>query len=85
VRSYRNGVRTRWLAGDMRWLWDSMMLQGRPDTMGRGRSVWTFGWEFLRTSHYDFLDMGDMRPAVASARDTFATITDQWKNRKQAK
>ena len=65
VRSYRNGVRTRWLAGDMRWLWDSMMLQGRPDTMGRGRSVWTFAWEFLRTrpSHYDFLDLGDMRPA----------------------
>jgi predicted ATP-grasp superfamily ATP-dependent carboligase len=85
VRSYRNGVRTRWLAGDMRWLWDSMMLQGRPDTMGRGRSAWTFAWEFLRTSHYDFLDLRDIRPAGASARDTFATITDQWKNRKQAK
>jgi predicted ATP-grasp superfamily ATP-dependent carboligase len=84
VRSYRNGVRTRWLAGDMRWLWDSMVQQGRPDTMGRGRSVWTFAWEFLRTSHYDFLDLGDMRPAVASARDTFATISDQWKNRSQA-
>lgn len=82
VRSYRNGVRTRWLAGDMRWLWDSMVQQGRPDTMGRGRSVWTFAWEFLRTSHYDFLDPDDMRPAVASARDTFATITDQWKSRK---
>jgi len=84
ARSYRNGVRTRWLAGDMRWLWDSMMQQGRPDTMGRGRSAWTFAWEFLRTSHYDFLDMRDMRPAGASARDTFATITDQWKSRKQA-
>jgi predicted ATP-grasp superfamily ATP-dependent carboligase len=85
VLSYRNGVRTRWLAGDLRWLWDSMTLQGRPDTMGRGRSAWTFAWEFLRTSHYDFLDPRDMGPAVASARDTFATITDQWKKRKQAK
>ncbi len=87
VRSYRNGVRTRWLAGDLRWLWDSMMLQGRPDTMGRARSVGTFAGEFLRTipSHYDFFDLRDIRPAVASARDTFATITDQWKNRKQAK
>jgi predicted ATP-grasp superfamily ATP-dependent carboligase len=85
VLSYRNGVRTRWLAGDLRWLWDSMTLQGRPDTMGRARSVWTFGWEFLRTSHYDFLDPRDMGPAVASARDTFATITDQWKKRKQPK
>jgi predicted ATP-grasp superfamily ATP-dependent carboligase len=84
VRSYRDGVRTRWLAGDMRWLWDSMMRQGRPDTMGRGRSAWTFAWEFLRTSHYDFLDPRDMRPALASARDTWATITDQWASRKQA-
>lgn len=85
VRSYRNGVRTRWLAGDMRWLWDSMGMQGRPDTMGRARSAWTFAWEFLRTSpsHYDFFDLRDMGPAVASARDTWATITDQWKNRNQ--
>jgi predicted ATP-grasp superfamily ATP-dependent carboligase len=85
VLSYRNGVRTRWLAGDMRWLWDSMTMQGRPDTTGRARSAWTFAWEFLRTSpsHYDFLDMRDLRPAAASARDTWATITDQWKSRKK--
>ncbi len=83
VLSYRNGVRTRWLAGDMRWLWDSMLMQGRPDTMGRARSAWTFAWEFLRTSHYDFLDVRDMGPAAASARDTWATITDQWKSRKK--
>jgi predicted ATP-grasp superfamily ATP-dependent carboligase len=85
ARSYRNGVRTRWLAGDMRWLWDSMVMQGRPDTKGRARSVGTFAWEFLRTSPscYDFLDLGDMGPAVASARDTWATITDQWKSRKK--
>jgi predicted ATP-grasp superfamily ATP-dependent carboligase len=85
VLSYRNGVRTRWLAGDMRWLWDSMVLQGRPDTVGRARSVGTFAWEFFRTSpsHYDFLDLRDMGPAGASARDTWATIADQWKNRKQ--
>jgi len=84
VLSYRNGVRTRWLAGDMRWLWDSMVMQGRPDTTGRARSVGTFAWEFLRTSpsHYDFLDLRDMRPAAASARDTLATITDQWKSKK---
>jgi predicted ATP-grasp superfamily ATP-dependent carboligase len=78
VRSYRTGVRTRWLAGDMRWLFDSMTHQGRPDTMGRARSLWTFSWEFLRTSHYDFLDLRDVRPAGASARDTWAIIKDQW-------
>ncbi len=84
VLSYRNGVRTRWLAGDMRWLWDSMMMQGRPDTKGRALSLGTFALEFLRTSpsHYDFFDLRDIRPAGASARDTWATITDQWKSRK---
>jgi predicted ATP-grasp superfamily ATP-dependent carboligase len=84
ARSYRTGVRTRWLAGDMRWLWDNMIQQGRPDTMPRTRGVWTFGWEFLRTRHYDFLDLRDMGPALASARDTWATITEQWTGRKQA-
>jgi hypothetical protein len=84
TRSYRTGVRTRWLAGDMRWLWDNMIQQGRPDTMSRTRGVWTFGWEFLRTRHYDFLDLRDMGPALASARDTWATITEQWTGRKQA-
>ena len=29
VTSYRTGVRTRWLAGDLRWLWESV-LRGRP-------------------------------------------------------
>jgi predicted ATP-grasp superfamily ATP-dependent carboligase len=83
VKSYRTGVRTRWLAGDMRWLFDSMTHQGRPDTMGRARSLWTFSWEFLRTSHYDFLDLRDVRPAGASARDTWAIIKDLWAASKQ--
>jgi biotin carboxylase len=82
VRSYRTGVRTRWLAGDMRWLWDNMRQPGRPDTMGRARAVWTFTWEFFRTRHYDFLDLRDLRPALASTRDTWATIREQWTSRR---
>ena len=83
VRSYRTGVRTRWLAGDMRWLWDSALLHGRPDTMSPARSVWTFTWEFFRTRHYDFLDSRDIRPALASMGDTFSIIREQWVSRKQ--
>jgi predicted ATP-grasp superfamily ATP-dependent carboligase len=83
VRSYRTGVRTRWLAGDMRWLWDSALLHGRPDTMSPARSLWTFTWEFFRTRHYDFLDSRDIRPALASMGDTFAIIREQWGSRKQ--
>lgn len=83
VLSYRTGVRTRWLAGDMRWLWDSMARRGRPDTMSPARSLWTFTWEFARTRHYDFLDPRDMKPAVASMTDTFAIIRAQLAARKQ--
>jgi predicted ATP-grasp superfamily ATP-dependent carboligase len=83
VRSYRNGVRTRWLAGDMRWVWDSMWQYGRPDTMSPARSIWTFTWEFFRTRHYDYVDPRDMGPALAEMWDTAGVIRDQWVKRKQ--
>jgi predicted ATP-grasp superfamily ATP-dependent carboligase len=83
VRSYRTGVRTRWLAGDMRWLWDSMSNSGRPDTMSPARSIWTFTREFLRTRHYDFLDRRDIRPALASVWDTALIVRSQFAARKR--
>jgi hypothetical protein len=83
VRSYRAGVRTRWLPGDMRWVWDSMMQHGRPDTMSPARTLWTFTSEFFRTRHYDGVDRRDLKPAVAELWDTWAIILQQWENRKQ--
>jgi predicted ATP-grasp superfamily ATP-dependent carboligase len=83
VHSYRAGVRTRWLAGDMRWVWDSMWQYGRPDTMSPARSLWTFTSEFFRTWHYDYVDPRDMGPAMAEMWDTSATIREQWVKRKQ--
>jgi predicted ATP-grasp superfamily ATP-dependent carboligase len=83
VKSYRTGVRTRWLAGDMRWLWDGVMQAGRPDSVSPARGLWTFTSEFFRTRHYDFVDRRDMRPALAEFRDTAAIIRKQWDNRKQ--
>lgn len=83
VRSYPAGIRTRWLAGDLRWVWDSMMQSGRPDTMSPARSLWTFTSEFFRTRHYDLIDAGDMRPALAEVRDTVAIVQDQWTKRKE--
>jgi predicted ATP-grasp superfamily ATP-dependent carboligase len=83
VKSYRTGVRTRWLAGDMRWLWDGVMQAGRPDSVSPARGLWTFTSEFFRTRHYDFVDRRDMRPAWAEIRDTAAIIRKQWDNRKQ--
>jgi hypothetical protein len=83
VKSYRTGVRTRWLAGDLRWLWDGVLKAGRPDSVPLTRGVWTFATEFFRTRHYDFVDRRDMRPAVAEMWDTAGIIKQQWDNRKQ--
>jgi predicted ATP-grasp superfamily ATP-dependent carboligase len=74
VTSYKTGVRTRWLAGDLRWLWDSLAQPGRPDSVRPGRGLWTLTTEFARTRHYDFVDRRDMRPAVAELWDTMAIV-----------
>jgi predicted ATP-grasp superfamily ATP-dependent carboligase len=83
VTSYQTGVRTRWLAGDMRWLWEGVMKSDRPDSVSAVSGLWTFTSEFFRTRHYDFVDRRDMRPAVAELRDTAGIIRKQWDNRRQ--
>lgn len=70
VSAYRSGVRTRWLHGDLRWLWQNWKRTGRPDGMSRARSVYTFLSEFGRTRHYDFFDRSDLRPFLAELRYT---------------
>lgn len=80
--SYKTGVRTRWLAGDLRWLWDGVMMKGRPDSVPLSRGLLTFGSEFFRTRHYDFVDIRDMRPAFAEVWDTAGIVKKQWDNRK---
>ncbi len=83
VLSYPASVRTRWLAGDLRWVWDSVMQSGRPDTLPPARSLWTFASEFFRTRHYDLVDRRDMKPALAEVRDTAGIVRQQWDKRKQ--
>jgi predicted ATP-grasp superfamily ATP-dependent carboligase len=83
VTSYRTGVRTRWLAGDLRWLWDGVFAAGRPDSVRPVRGALTFTAEFFRTRHYDFVDRRDLRPAMAEMWDTAGIIKKQWDNRKQ--
>lgn len=62
--SYRTGVRTRWLGGELQWLKANISQPGRPDTMSMPRAVWTVLWECVRTRHYDYLDHSDVWPAV---------------------
>ena len=74
VDSYRTGVRTRWLRGDMRWLRDNFRRVGRPDSVSRARALWMFGSEFARTRYYDCLDRRDFRPVLAEFRTTVAAV-----------
>jgi predicted ATP-grasp superfamily ATP-dependent carboligase len=74
VESYRTGVRTRWLHGELRWLRDNGQRIGRPDSVSRNRALWVFGSEFARTRHYDCFDWGDLGPAVAELRTTAAAV-----------
>jgi predicted ATP-grasp superfamily ATP-dependent carboligase len=73
VTSYRTGVRTRWLQGDLRWLRENLRRPGRPDSVPRLLSFWIFASEFARTWRYDFVDLRDPRPAMVELRSTAAS------------
>jgi len=81
VMEYKAGVRTRWLAGDVRWLRDTFSRAGRPDTVSRSRALWWFGSEFFRTRHYDFVDWHDMRPAMAELGSAAVAARQWWRSR----
>jgi predicted ATP-grasp superfamily ATP-dependent carboligase len=74
VASHRTGVRSRWLHGDLRWLMDNQRRAGRPDSVSRARGIWEFTAEFFRTWHYDYLDLRDIRPFIASCERTVSVV-----------
>jgi predicted ATP-grasp superfamily ATP-dependent carboligase len=74
IASYRIGLKTRWLRGDMRWLRDNFRRVGRPDSASNGRALWTFVSEFIKTPRLDTLDLRDLGPFIAEARVTLASI-----------
>ena len=74
VHGYRIGVRTHWLHGELRWLRDNYRRAGRPDSMPRGRALWTFAAELVRTRHYDCIDGHDLGPGLAELRNAAASV-----------
>ena len=74
VTTYRYGVRTRWLHGDLRWLWQNWQRPGRPDSMSHARSIYTFISEFAKCRHYDCFDRRDVRPFLAELRYTMHVL-----------
>jgi predicted ATP-grasp superfamily ATP-dependent carboligase len=74
ARSYRTGVRTRWLHGDLRWLRENRARPGRPDSVSAARGAWAFAAEFARTRYYDYFDRDDLGPGLAELRNTVKVI-----------
>jgi glutathione synthase/RimK-type ligase-like ATP-grasp enzyme len=64
VDSYKTGVRTRWLRGDIRWLRDNSGRTGRPDSVPRMQALQMFALEFVRTHHYDSVAGLDFGPVI---------------------
>jgi predicted ATP-grasp superfamily ATP-dependent carboligase len=65
---YRNGVRMRWLGGDLAWLGQALTQRGHPDLPGPAGALGLFAADFLRRSGYDYVDLGDPGPARAALR-----------------
>jgi predicted ATP-grasp superfamily ATP-dependent carboligase len=74
VTTYRHNVRTRWLHGDMRWLWQNWQRAGRPDGMPHRKMIYTFISEFGKSHHYDFFDRRDIKPFLAELRYTMHVL-----------
>jgi len=74
VATYRYGVRTRWLHGDMRWLRQNWRRTGRPDGMAHSRIVYSFIAEFAKSRHYDYFDRHDIMPFFAELRYTMHVL-----------
>jgi len=68
VTTYRYGVRTRWLHGDLRWLTANWGRVGRPDSVSHSSGIWDILSEFTRSHHYDYFDWHDLRPFMAELR-----------------
>jgi predicted ATP-grasp superfamily ATP-dependent carboligase len=79
VRSYRTGVRTRWLHGDLRWLRENQQRPGRPDSIPAARAAWAFSSEFARTRNYDYFDRRDPGPGLAELRNMIQVLLSVWR------
>jgi predicted ATP-grasp superfamily ATP-dependent carboligase len=63
---YREGVRMRWLGGDIQWLRQTLEQRGRPEMLPPGRAVRAFARDCFVPHGYDYLMWSDLRPAVTA-------------------
>jgi predicted ATP-grasp superfamily ATP-dependent carboligase len=75
VRSYRTGVRVRWLGGEIDWLRETLHSQGRPDVPTRRRAAAMLVRDSLRPCGYDYVDLRDPVPAVVASSDLLGDLS----------
>jgi predicted ATP-grasp superfamily ATP-dependent carboligase len=81
ISDYRIGVRMRWLSGDLAWLKETLLNQGRPDSTPAARAVATFVGDFFRPLFYDYLTLSDLRPGTAAAAGFISSATTRLRAR----
>jgi hypothetical protein len=72
VAGYRLGVRMRWLGGELSRLAEAARDGDGPDVPALGRELAVVVRDTFRPSGYDYLDMGDPRPAAIAAATKLA-------------
>jgi predicted ATP-grasp superfamily ATP-dependent carboligase len=73
--TYREGVRMRWLGGDIKWLVAVLRQRGRPDVPPPAEAVNSFARDCFLPYAYDYVTLGDLVPAfVATTRFTSAPL-----------
>lgn len=61
---YRIGARMRWLGGDVRWLLETALSQGRPDVLPLRAAAAAFVGDSFRRTAYDYVRLDDLRPSL---------------------
>ncbi len=72
---YRIGVRVRWLAADVKWLFDNARQRGAPDTVPIRKAIGSFFEDFRKPTSYDYFDRRDLRPAMVAFGSDLARLT----------
>ena len=70
VLGYRTGIKMRYLKGDIIWLRENIESRGRrPDCVPPRKAITIFTRDFLRRQTYDYMDRGDLGPALVALAD----------------
>jgi predicted ATP-grasp superfamily ATP-dependent carboligase len=66
THKYREGVRMRWLGGDIQWLRQSLERRGRPDVLPAGTAFRVFARDCFVPYAYDYVTWNDPLPALSA-------------------